>query len=119
MDEKTIYWAAVTMSALALLLLVINMSMFNSNKQLQEEVTQRQAVINDSIPRSQINKGLVQALAGIAVKGDTDARSLLAEQGITLNTPAPAAKEDDKEAPAVAAKPAPKAKKKPSSSDDD
>jgi hypothetical protein len=85
MDEKTTYWASVVLGAVALLLLVINISLINGNRHLQEEVGDRQSLINGGTNLSQLNKGLVQALADISVKNsDAEARDLLAAQGITI-----------------------------------
>ncbi|MDP9127135.1 MAG: hypothetical protein M3N08_02585 [Pseudomonadota bacterium] len=93
MDEKTTYWASIALGAVALVLLVINMSLINGNRHLQEEISQRQAAINSGVTLNQVNKGLVQALAEIAVKNsDTEARGLLAAQGITI---APAGKTEE------------------------
>ena len=85
MDEKITYWASVAFSALALILLVLNVSFVNGNRSMQEEVAQRQATINRGPTLNQVNQGIVQALAAASVKeGDTQARDLLAAQGITL-----------------------------------
>jgi len=46
MDEKITYWAAVSFGALALVLLVLNVSFINGNRAMQDELAQRQAVIN-------------------------------------------------------------------------
>lgn len=88
MDEKTTYWASIILGGAALLVLVINMSIINSNRNLQEDINQRQATINSGATLDQINKGIVNALADIATKdSDSEARSLLAAQGITINAP--------------------------------
>jgi hypothetical protein len=85
MDEKTTYWASVILGALALVLLVINISVMNGNRRMQEDIGQRQSAINSGATLNQVNKGLVQALADISVKNsDTEARDLLAAQGITI-----------------------------------
>jgi hypothetical protein len=89
MDEKITYWASVAFSALALILLVLNVSFVNGNRSMQEEVSQRQATINRGPTLNQVNQGIVQALANAAVKeGDTQARDLLAAQGITIKSDA-------------------------------
>ncbi len=87
MDEKTTYWASVVFGALALVLLVINISLINGNRHMQDDINQRQAVINSGVTLSQVNKGLVQALADATVKnGDGEVRELLAAQGITIKS---------------------------------
>ncbi|HEU0117145.1 MAG TPA: hypothetical protein VFR09_00805 [Alphaproteobacteria bacterium] len=85
MDDKAAYWVSVVLSALALLLLVTNVSLFNSNTRMQVQISQRQAAINNGIGLSQLNQGLVQALADASVKDDDKSiRDLLAAQGITV-----------------------------------
>ncbi len=85
MDDKAAYWASVGLSALALLLLVTNVALVSGNRNLQIEINQRQAAINNGVNLSQLNNGLVQALADIAVKNDDkDVRDLLTTQGISL-----------------------------------
>jgi hypothetical protein len=92
MDEKITYWAAVAFGALALVLLVLNISFINGNRALQDEINQRQAVLNRGQTLNQVNQGLVQALANVAVKdNDAQVRDLLAAQGITLKSKADAA----------------------------
>jgi hypothetical protein len=105
MDEKTTYWASIILGGAALLLLIVNMSLINGNRQLQDEISQRQKTINSGPTLDQINRGIVQALADIATRdNDTQARGLLSAQGITVNAPA---KSDDTNA-----------KKKPEKSDE-
>ena len=97
MDEKITFWASAVFGALALVTLVLNVSFVNGNRTLQDEVNQRQALINRGATYSQVNQSLVQALAGAAVKdGDTQARDLLAAQGITVKNQADAAAAEPK-----------------------
>jgi len=94
MDDKVAYLASVALSALALLLLVTDISLVNSNRQLQIEVNQRQAIINNGVNLSQINQGLVQALADFSIKdNDKEIRDLLAAQGITVKPKTASAEE--------------------------
>lgn len=104
MDEKLAYWGSLLLSAVALVLVVVNISLANGNRDLQRDLATRQATINAGQQLSQLNQGLAQALAEAAVKNNNlQARDLLATQGITLRNDAvaPAAKA---EAPAPAAK---------------
>ena len=98
MNEKLPYWGSVGFSALALFLLVVNVSLLNSNRAAQIEVNQRQSVIATGQTLSQVNQGLVQAMAEAAVKNnDTQMRALLTAQGITLrNEAAPSVKPAEK-----------------------
>jgi len=93
MDTRLPYWGSVFFSVFALVLLVVNVSLANANHSAQAEIQQRQAVIAAGDKFSQLNQGIVQALAEAAVKNnDTQARELLTSQGITVkaNEPAPA-----------------------------
>jgi hypothetical protein len=100
MDDKITYWATIAFSALGLLLLILNISLVNNNRHMQEEIGQKQAIIARANSVSQANQGLVQAIAEIALKSnDTAARDLLNSQGITLKAPAPAAATDVKAKP--------------------
>ena len=101
MDEKITYWAAVAFGALALVLLVLNVSFINGNRSLQDQLSQRQAVISRGQTLSQVNQGLVQALASAALKeDDKQIRDMLAGQGITLKSPAASADAAPVSAPA-------------------
>jgi hypothetical protein len=73
------------LSALALLMLVTNVCLINSNRNMQTDLGQRQAVINNSGAQSQLNQALVQALAQSAVSDDDKSlRDLLQSQGISI-----------------------------------
>jgi hypothetical protein len=85
MDDKVAYWASVILGALALLLLITNVALINSNRTIQMEISRRQNIISNGVSLSQLNQGLVQALADAAVKNDDkEIRDLLAGQGITI-----------------------------------
>lgn len=87
-EEKIVYWSSVALGGLALVLLVVNISLINSNRNLQQEINQRQLAINTGTQLAQVNRNVVQALAEAAVKeGDSAARELLAAQGITVGPP--------------------------------
>ena len=84
MDDKILYWMALAFSAIALVMLVTNVALIGGNRNLQAEVGQRQAMITNAVSLSQVNQGLVQALADTALKtGDKSIKELLAAQGIT------------------------------------
>ena len=56
-------------------------------RHLQDEVNQRQAAIQRGMTLSQVNQGLVQAMAeAVARDNDTGMRDLLASQGITIKS---------------------------------
>ncbi len=85
MDEKVTYWLSVAFSMLAVVLLVLNISLVNSNRHMQADLSQRQAMLSRGAAISQMNQSLVQALAEIAVRAnDLEVRDLLTGQGITI-----------------------------------
>ncbi|MGB9153618.1 MAG: hypothetical protein WCD70_11085 [Alphaproteobacteria bacterium] len=98
MNEKIPYWLSVGLSTLALVLLLINITILNSNRAAQLDVNQRQATIAGGQQMNQLNQILVQAMAEAALKNNnTQLRDLLSAQGYTLKTePAPAAKSTEK-----------------------
>jgi hypothetical protein len=105
MDSKLTYWGSVVFSTLALILIVANISLSNSNRALQVDVSQRQSEVAGGQTLSQLNQSLVQALAEAAYKNNNvQLRDLLATQNITL-------KSDPSAPTATAAKPAPAADK--------
>ena len=85
MSEKIAYWASVTFGALALILLIVNISVANINRAQQNDVAARQNTISGGQALSQLNQGLVQALAETSVKNDdSQIRELLTSQGISV-----------------------------------
>jgi hypothetical protein len=87
MDEKLSYWASVIFSAIALVLVIVNISISNINRAAQTDVAQRQATISGGQTLSQLNQNLVQALAEAAFKNNNlQLRDLLATQGITVKS---------------------------------
>ena len=107
MKEKLPYWASVILSAFALVLLVVNITVANANRAKQQELAQGQSKIASGQTLAQLNQGLVQAIAEASLKNnDLQLRDLLTMQGITLkaeqapkapeSAPAPAAKSDKK-----------------------
>jgi hypothetical protein len=97
MDDKASYWASVGLSAVALLVLVTNVALVSSNRNLQFEVNQRQVALNNANSLSQLNTSLVQALAETSIKNDDKAiRDLLSSQGITIKPKGATAKDSTK-----------------------
>lgn len=85
MSDKIIYWTSVVCSVLSLLLMIANTALVSSNRSLQIEAGNRQATINAAVNLTQLNQGLAQALADVAInKEDKSIRDLLASQGILL-----------------------------------
>ncbi len=85
MNEKLTYWGSVALAGVAFVLLLINITTIRSNQALQEDVAQRQALINNAGTLGNLDRALIEALGEAAVKfNDTPARELLAAQGITI-----------------------------------
>jgi uncharacterized Tic20 family protein len=95
MKEKLAYQIAVLFSIVAVILLVVNISLANSNRTKQNELGQRQSTIASGQALAQLNQGLVKAMAEASLKyDDSQLRELLTSQGITLKNEA--AKPTDK-----------------------
>jgi hypothetical protein len=87
MDTRLPYWGSIIFSTIALILLVINVSMANTNRNMQVDIQTRQSIINGGQTFNQLNQGLIQAIAEAATKGgDTQMRDLLSAQGIQVKT---------------------------------
>lgn len=112
MDGKLTYGVSLVLGVLALVLLITNVTLINSNRHQQDNASQRQIEISKGSTLVNLNQGIIQALAEAAVSGnDTAARDLLAAQGITIK-PNAAAKAAASESAKEAAEPkASKAKK--------
>ena len=103
MSDKFLYNSSMVFGTLALLLLLVNICLVNSNRNFQMELVQRQNAITNSGPQSQLNNALVQALAQASVNDDNkDIRDLLSAQGITAKAkPAAASAASAPAAPAA------------------
>jgi len=85
MSDKVLYWGSMIFGGLALLCLVANVCLINSNRNLQADLAQRQAAINNAANLNQLNQALVQALAQASVNSqDKEITDLLGSQGITV-----------------------------------
>lgn len=86
MAQKILYWGAILLSGVALILFLANTALVSRNQTLQASVSQRQATIELFTVLNPLNQNLAQALAQASVKFHDDAiRQLLASQGITIN----------------------------------
>lgn len=81
-------------SVIFLVLVLANITLFTSNRTLQEEVAARNQYIQQSLQLEKIYQPLVRALAELAAtRNDTQIKALLNEQGINFSAaPAPSAK---------------------------
>jgi len=99
MDGKLTYGASLVMGVLALVLLIANVAMIDSNRHMQDNASQRQAEISKGTSLATLNQSLVQALAEAAINSnDTAVRDLLASQNITIKPGAAKASADAKPA---------------------
>jgi len=109
MTDKILYWTTVVFASLALLLFIANVTLIKGNQGIQDDINQRQGVINMAANVAPLNQQLSQALYDAYSKTKDEAiRTLLTEQGFTLNDKAP----PKIVAPAKAKKAAPKKAKK-------
>ena len=68
------------------MLVVINISLAQGNRDIRKQVNQRQAFITQSLQLDKVNKQLVNAIAQLAVRNNDSAlERVLSDQGITIN----------------------------------
>jgi hypothetical protein len=97
MSDKVWYWVSMVFGGLALLFLVANVCLINSNRNLQTDLAQRQNAINNAPNLNQLNQALVQALAQASVNNqDKEIGDLLNSQGITIKPKGATAADADK-----------------------
>ena len=85
MNDKVLYWGSMAFRRSGALLLIANVCLINGNRNLQVELGQRQAAINNAGNLNQLNQALVQALAQASVNNqDKEISDLLTSQGITV-----------------------------------
>jgi hypothetical protein len=81
-----LYWAAVALSGLTFILVLVYIILVQDNRAVQREVNQRQQFITQSIQLGRVNDVLIRGLAAAAVKTNDDKlRELLSRNGITVN----------------------------------
>jgi hypothetical protein len=82
-------WQFATLSALAviaLVLVVVNVALFSSNRTAQADVAGRQQFIQQSVQLETLYQQLVRSLAELSAKNnDAQLKSVLAAQGITFS----------------------------------
>jgi len=93
-------------TALSLVLVVADAALFIATRSAQEDVNQRQQIINDGVQANRVDQVLVRALAVQAAKANNETlRDLLNRNGVTFQlTPtasAPAASAPSTAAPAA------------------
>jgi hypothetical protein len=82
-------WQYGTLSALALIalvLVIVNVALFSSNRTAQADVAGRQQFIQQSVQLETLYQQLVRSLAELSAKNnDAQLKSVLAAQGITFS----------------------------------
>ncbi len=83
--------ACVTVAAaLAVVLALTNMILFERNRSLQQEVGSRAQYIQQSVQLEGLHREIVNAIANLAVRNKDDAlKTILTQQGITFNVGPP------------------------------
>ena len=106
MTNKILYWVTAVFAGLALLLLIFNACMINSNQRIQADIASKQQLINTAMTVSPINQQLSQALYDASMKSnDEKIKDLLVQQGFKLPAKTEAKDAaDPKKAPAPAKK---------------
>jgi type VI protein secretion system component VasK len=78
----------VALATVALILVAINIVMFEMNRGLQIEVNSRAQYIQQTVQLEALNREMVSAIANLAARNNDDAlRTVLSQHGITI-TPA-------------------------------
>jgi len=74
------------LAAIAIILVLTNIALFERNRSLQAEVTARAQYIQQTTQLEILNREIVNAIANLAVRNKDDAlRTLLTQQGISIN----------------------------------
>jgi hypothetical protein len=73
-------------AAFGVILVFINMVLFERNRSLQREVGSRAQYIQQSVQLEALHREIVNAIANLAVRNKDDAlKTILTQQGITIN----------------------------------
>ncbi len=82
------YWFLTVGAGLALLLTVLNITLFTINRSAQAEVTARAQYLQQSGELQGLYRQIAQALGELAVGNkDWQLRDLLTKEGLTINVP--------------------------------
>jgi len=74
------------LAAIAIILVLTNIVLFERNRSLQAEVSARAQYIQQTTQLEILNREIVNAIANLAVRNKDDAlRTLLTQQGISIN----------------------------------
>jgi len=83
-------WILTGISAVTLVLALIDVAMTSSVRELQTDVGHRQQYLNQSVALGRLNSQIIQTLAKLSAQSNDEAiRSMLAKNGVTFKLNAP------------------------------
>jgi hypothetical protein len=86
MVRKWQFWLLMAAAASAIVLAIINVTLFFGNRRIQTEISGRQQFIQQSIQLEGLYRDMVKALADLSAKNsDEQLRKLLETHGITFS----------------------------------
>jgi len=87
------YWTLSAVSVACVMLVIINISLAQGNREMRSQVTKRQVFITQSVQLDKVNKKLINAVAQLSVRdNDSALERVLTDQGIQIRrNDAPAA----------------------------
>ena len=99
---KTVqFWVLNALGALALVLVLVNIGLARSNRELQGEVNGRAQFIQQTVQLQALYQDIIKAIADLSLRNKDDAlKELLTREGLTISMNAP-----DSAAPAARGKP--------------
>ena len=90
MLNKNQFFLLSGLGAIALVLAITNIVLFNGNRSTQNEFSTRAQYIQQSLQLEPVYQGLIRSLAELSAKqNDAQLRDLLAAQGITFTAKQP------------------------------
>ncbi|HRX72205.1 MAG: hypothetical protein H6973_12975 [Gammaproteobacteria bacterium] len=91
MDHRFRYWMLTALAGVSLVLVLVNILLYDRNRNLQADIANRNLYIQQSLQFENIYQPLLRTLADLSVRhNDVQLRALLAAQGITVNVASPA-----------------------------
>jgi hypothetical protein len=86
LDVQRSTWLTVA-AALALVLAVVNMVLFDRNRTLQTEINARAQYIQQTVQIEAVNREIISAIANLSVRNQDGAlRTILTQHGITVSS---------------------------------
>ena len=86
MTSKSWHGWVTLLAAITIILVLINIVLFERNRSIQAEVSARAQYIQQTAQLEGLKREIVNAIANLAVRNQDDAlRTILTQQGITIN----------------------------------